>query len=151
MVRNKARLRKVGDYIASHPSEYNQESWAEVNCKTTCCIAGATVQILAGFRGFDISGYSEDEIKRAKARKYSLGVDYVMFKEQGEPVQSIDIPILARQSLGLTPDEATTLFSPDWKPAGWEFGMGQRKLANLVKKALYGLAEGKSIENVSAW
>lgn len=124
-MRNEPLLRKVGDHIAENPKLYDQRHWSvKVDCGTVGCVAGQTAIFHEDFE--------------------ALADDYVELRK-GEETVFRDIPSVAREMLGLSRFETEMLFSATWKPEG----CGRKPLPEAVRDALYGLAEGKTVREVS--
>lgn len=121
--RNAALLRKVGRFIEEHPHRYVQGAW---HCGSKMCVAGTAALLCDRFVGWD----REDE-------------DVACVRISKETVGREDVSDLAREELGLSFDEADTLFGPDWEP------VGEGRLATRVKKALYALARGADVMDVT--
>ena len=86
-------LRKVLEHITAHPEEWNQEWWAvkstESSCGTACCVAGWTVSWAGHGFQWDSEGRSSVYLKEDDMRS---------------------IPHVAQDLLGLSPQQANTLF-----------------------------------------
>lgn len=124
MERNAELLRKVADKIAAFPELYDQGCWAEEDaCGTTACIAGHAL---------------------LESGKYRERVDdwgsVFFFNKEGVAVPPAEE---AEALLGLSKGEATRLFSMGWQPTG------EGLLSERVQKALYAIANGADIEDVS--
>lgn len=127
MTRNAQLLRAVGDRIAAYPHLYDQSEWGRTNdCGTVGCVAGHAAE-LAGYR-LDVDG-----LFGAAVRSDDVG------RESTRDV--------ARDALGLTDEEAARLFAGGWRPAGWDGH--EDKVAGLVRDALYRLADGAAVADVS--
>lgn len=125
MTRNAELLRQVGDHIAENPDSYSQSSWlapADTLCGTVGCVAGHAFRI----------GYEGEHYENMGAFVYWQGGQIFLDQE-------------ATVLLGLEDYDAQVLFHPDWEPAETAGSLGER-----VRDALYGLADGKPIEDVSA-
>ena len=135
MTRNSEALRSIGDRIVSDPSSYDQASWTST-CGTTMCIAGYGCMEMPGFVGF----------------KVVRGVHLAIFDESsGLPPHFLHPSSSAvRAFLKLTEDDADALFDALWKPVGWDEYTPDEKLPLLVRDALYALASGASVEEVTA-
>lgn len=122
--RNNALLRKVGDVIAAEPHRYDQAEWFndENECGTTACVAGWAVLLHDGDVPRDPHGY----------------------------VHEHRIDELAQDYLGLDDYTAEELFGGLWHPAGYRPFYSRRRQARLVRDALYRLADGASICEVTA-
>lgn len=133
-MRDEAMLRKVGDQIAANPDQYYQGAWAmpSLDCGTKCCIAGTAVQLQPDFVAFAME---EDD--------YRSNVHFV--KLAGEDKDRL-IQQVAVERLGLTEEEADELFYEDWEP---KRSHPTQPLHEAVRDALYALADGASIEDVS--
>lgn len=120
--RNDALLRKVGDYIAAEPHRYRQGEWYdEDECGTTACVAGWTVVLHDG-----------DVPRTECGTPYDPGIDRY-----------------AQEYLGIDDETAEELFNPCWRPAGYRHNHSHARDAELVRDALYRLADGASIGEVS--
>lgn len=128
MERNAPLLRKVGDHIAAFPTSYNQTAIIEtepgVECGTVACVAGWTAQLASETSQFNLS-----------ALTMMIG-DY-----------HYDILDGARSLLGLDKSEAMLLFSGGWLPKPSYKGQSHHL---AVKDALYALADGADIKEVTA-
>lgn len=135
-MRDEAMLRKVGDYIAEHPEEYDQSFWAQKSaCGTTHCVAGTTVFLSPEFQTF--IWYQG-----------SIFTWSGMFTKENGEYRSIMLQ--ATYLLGLDCEEAYMLFNANWLPkwAG-ETDYSPQMIAPLVRDALYALADGATIEDVT--
>lgn len=140
VIRDEAMLRKVGDWIAENPEKYNQDVWIHsqdledssesyslekislFKCGTTACVAGTAAFLWGDFVSF-------------------CGT-YQMKTTAG---QRLLIKDAAQEALGLEESETWMLFDAIWQPAGDE----SVPLHLRVRDALYKLADGASIEEVS--
>lgn len=135
MKRNAELIRKVADKIAAEPETYDQTDWARYDpiCGTTCCVAGhamleSGLYYLSRGRGEGVLG------------KFC----YIEFITHSGSRFIGQYDRTAQALLGLTADEADKLFSSSWEPCG----VGP--LEERVQKALYALADGAHIEDITA-
>lgn len=125
MARDEAMLRKVGDFIVENPEKYKQSRW----CGTTMCVAGTAVFLRSDFKRF-------------------INDSTVQLTDRS----SHFIEELGQETLGLDYDDAQTLFYAAWLPDGVEDDeslQNPETLALLVRDALYHLADGATIDEVS--
>jgi len=124
--RDGALLRKVGDVIAAEPQRYSQTTWGrETKCGTVACLAGHAALLNANVAG--LMGHSMGQVILKNgwlAPTYSLAAD----------------------ALGLADEEEDVLFAGGWLPAGDP----ATPLHERVRDALYALADGATVEEVSA-
>lgn len=119
-VRNKDLFNQIASTIEQDPDSYCQSVWGEeidLGCGTAHCIAGHAVAI-KGYLPF----------------RHEYWGQVWAVQEPGKPISTFD---LAMQLLGLTRDEADTLFDQDWTP-------GQEHDCS-VPKALRAFGDGAPI------
>lgn len=126
--RDGALLRKVGDAIFAEPERYDQRFWAKTStCGTTACVAGHVVTFMDGF-------------ERVVPRDDGACDDVVVYGEVRF------IADAATAALRLTEDEWRVLFHYNWEPTGDP----STPLHERVRDALYALADGATVEEVTA-
>jgi len=123
--RDGALLRKVGDVIAAEPERYKQVNWlVDRTCGTVGCLAGHTAMLVDGYESHD-GGSGVTVVIHGRKRRVSEA---------------------AQTALGLTDVEEDQLFGSDWEPAGDP----AVPLHERVRDALYALADGATVEEVTA-
>lgn len=99
-VLNVPLLAKVLDHVTGHPGEWNQTMWAvENSCGTLCCVAGWAA-IMAGY-----------ELKFDSAVCSCGCTDALDGNTASYTTTNEFISDVAQRELGLTEDQAKTLFS----------------------------------------
>lgn len=126
--RNADLLKEVGERIAAEPASYSQATWGyapQNSCNTTACVAGHAL-LASGYRLTQLQIFVDSN---GKAIPDAAGV----------------IRELAGNLLGLDANEAAILFDAEWEPRQ-DLGID---LAERVRKALYAIADGADIEDVT--
>lgn len=177
-MRNEAMLRKVGDYILNE-NRYQQGDWGalklttpeqvlgaipsgvvadavglngtdnlfmvSIDCGSYCCVAGTAALLdpatTAWVGDKDDVNYALEQLS---ADGSSIEAGYVV---NAGVIRHIDE--LGREVLGLRQEETRELFAPEWRPAGWHHEMSDDDTRALVRDALYRLADGAAIHEVT--
>lgn len=132
--RNTDLFNDIADKVENEPEAYDQSTWLEPSkneCGSRGCIAGWAVA-LSGDAVHNSDGTLRGGVK---SRYIDLADGRSQFIQEVIPFD-----IFARESLGLSGDEANHLFAGTWKPKSW---LG-------VPGALRALGRGASIEDVTA-
>lgn len=91
-------ITKVMDRIEAHPQEHDQSTWASrTACGTTYCFAGHAVEMTLPETGWFLFGAAGSE---AITDAYEVRIG----------LETVPIPVRARELLGLTGGEALALF-----------------------------------------
>lgn len=155
-MRNEAALRKVGDLIADEPDRYDQSLFLietqDQPCKTVGCVAGHAATLHP-----DV-GKQEEGAKYWFVKYHEPNPNPRTFGEEQhvwsmatltDGRRTYGVESLAREVLGLSPRESERLFAGDWVPLNCTNPDDPYELATSVRDALYDLAEGASIEDVT--
>lgn len=152
--RNAELLNKIADRIEAEPLRYSQGSWVgenrwlveggeeiEVACGTTFCVAGWAVIENGG---------------KLVNRRTSWGGKYLGFADRnGHRLDEDEVPSYARRVLGLTEDEAGTLFEGSMVPLDINYNDPeyntydfQIRRAKAVADALRKIADGADVDDL---
>lgn len=134
--RNRALFDKIAAAIAAQPHHYDQETFGEqcqYSCGTAHCIAGWAAK-LTGHRPKVV--YPKNESRPA------VPIWSTVFAKGKEatPGNELNVVDVARDALGITETEASSLFAAGWEPDG---------VVHSVTTALRALGRGASIESVT--
>lgn len=132
-MRNEAMLRKVGDAIAAEPERYMQTAFRidhEDKCGSLHCVAGWAVQLSPELEWEQPADHYASDVRD---------------RETGELLRVDDA---AARVLGLDPEDVG-LFAATWLPSGVRKHTHRAERAELVREALYKLADGAPLQDVS--
>ena len=114
---NTELFRQINEIISARPEKHDQATWESQSpreCGTARCVAGWAVYLTTGE---PLLSWQPGEDIRLSDATVELAHDKGVYVEH--PGDSVTIPRLAAKLLGLTRDEAASLFYSDDLPARW--------------------------------
>lgn len=134
----KNMLRRTADRVRREPNTYNQAWWGRESadsCGTQACIYGHAA-LEAGY----VSANRGSDLSSVRRPRGSVAYDIV----------AVGNRLLGNSGNWGRDNHGYELWAGGWLPKGHNDGMGKRALANRVANALEGLADGKTLAEVSA-